>query len=301
MKENNVSICTKLAETDEELCGEGPGMSITFKKMKNLSEYLEKADVGNDIRLLEERFDEEDELSGIYINRTLVGFGYVDDDEKAELFVYIHPDYRRNGYGELAVKSLEAELRGPAVKAIMTAFDYNDDSARKFAEKLGYRPTWSSTFMIYRGKKFDIPELPVRQYRDEDYEEAFYCAAEAFHMMRLGTGCFPDSEVGSPTEERRKKWNEHRDDEYVYVIDDEIVGVANVDDDELDTISIKISRQGNGYGKLFVKYMTNLLIDRGHNEPVLWCVVGNKKARNLYDSLGYKVVFTEAFAEKKMN
>ena len=39
MKENNDSICTEPAETDEELCGGDPGMSITFKKMKNLSEY----------------------------------------------------------------------------------------------------------------------------------------------------------------------------------------------------------------------------------------------------------------------
>ena len=54
-----------------------------------------------------------------------------------------------------------------------------------------------------------------------------------------------------------------------------------------------------GLGKEFVKYMTNRLIDRGVKEPVLWCVVGNKNARHIYDSLGYKEVFCEAFAVKK--
>lgn len=275
-------------------------MGVTLKEMKNIFEYLEKADVGNDIHLLKSMFDEDDEVMGIDVNGTLVGFGFVDIDEKAEVFVYIHPDYRHKGYGELAVKSLEDTIKDSSVKAIITAFDYHDESARKFAEKLGYRHKWSSALMQYSGEKFDIPELPIRHYRDEDYEEAFYCYAEAFHKMRLSTGCFPDSVVGSPTEERRKYWKEDSDNEYVLVVDDEIVGVANVDNGELDTISIKISKQGNGYGKLFVKYMTNLLIDRGYNEPVLWCVVGNKKARNLYDSLGFKEVFTESFAEKSI-
>ena len=274
-------------------------MSIEFKKMKSLSEYLEKAEVGKDIHILEDIFDEDDEPLGIYADGILVGLGYADnEEEKAELFVYIHPDYRNKGYGELAVKSLEAELGVPSGKEIMTAFDLNDQPSRRFAGKLGYRVKWSSALMMYHGEKFELPELPIRQYRDGDFEEAFYCAAEAFHVMRLGTGCFPDSEIGSPTEERRKRWNEDRDNEYVYVIDNEIVGVANVDGDELDTVSIKISKQGNGYGKLFVKYLTNLLIDRGYREPVLWCVVGNRKARNLYDSIGYREVFTSAIAEK---
>ena len=37
----------------------------------------------------------------------------------------------------------------------------------------------------------------------------------------------------------------------------------------------------------------------GYKEVTLWCVVNNKKARNLYDSWGFKEVFVEAFAEKK--
>ena len=274
-------------------------MDIGFKKISSFSEYLEKADVGEDIHILEDIFDEDDEPLGIYIDGTLVGLGYADnEDEKAELFVYIHPDYRNRGYGRAAVKSLEADLAVPSGKVILTTFAYHDPSAKRFAEELGYHKKWGSALMMYRGEKFELPELPIRPYRDEDFEEAFYCAAEAFHAMRLGTGCFPDSQVGSPTEKRRKNWNEDRDNEFVYVLDDEIAGVASVDGDELDTVSIKISRQGNGYGKLFVKYMTNLIMDRGYKEPVLWCVIGNQKARNLYDSIGYKEVFTAAFAEK---
>ena len=53
--------------------------------------------------------------------------------------------------------------------------------------------------------------------------------------------------------------------------------------------------------KQFVKYPTNRLIDRRIEEPVLWCAVGNESAKHIYDSLGYKEVFTQGFAEKKLS
>ena len=124
--------------------------------------------------------------------------------------------------------------------------------------------------------------------------------AEAFHRMRVGTGCFPDSQVGEPSEESRKRWLKDAKDEYILELDGEIVGCADVYEEELDTVSIKISHQGKGLGTAFIKYMTNLLIDRGVKEPVLWCVVGNNNARHIYDSLGYKEVFCEGFANKEI-
>ena len=84
-------------------------------------------------------------------------------------------------------------------------------------------------------------------------------------------------------------------------MDEEIVGYANLDEEELSSVSIKISHQGKGMGKQFVKYLTNRLIDRGVDEPVLWWAVGNENAKHIYDSLGYKEVFTQGFAEKKLS
>ena len=166
--------------------------------------------------------------------------------------------------------------------------------------KNGYSPTWASTEMKYDGKKFQESNLPIRQYRDEDFDEAFKLSAEAFHKMRVGTGCFPDSKVAPPSETSRENWLKEAENEFVIDLNGEIVGYANLDDEELDSISIKISHQGLGLGKEFIKFMTNRLIDRGVEEPVLWCVVGNNKARHIYDSLGYKEVFCQGFAEKKI-
>ena len=85
----------------------------------------------------------------------------------------------------------------------------------------------------------------------------------------------------------------------MYIVNNQIVGYVNIEEDEINVVAIKNEEQGKGYGKLLTEYATNIVIDRGYKEVTLWCVVNNKKARNLYDSLGFKEVFVEAFAEKK--
>ena len=139
----------------------------------------------------------------------------------------------------------------------------------------------------------------MRKYRDEDFEYAAILSAEAFHVMRLSTGCFPDSVVAQATEEDRKYCAENAENEYVVELNGEIVGYAAIDGTELGEVSIKIPHQDKGLGRKFVKYLTNRILEQGEGEPTLWCVVGNVKARNLYESLGYKEVYRDDFAEKK--
>ncbi|MBQ7249972.1 MAG: GNAT family N-acetyltransferase [Bacilli bacterium] len=187
------------------------------------------------------------------------------------------------------------------MKKITAIYAFNNDNAKRFVLKNGYQLTWASTLMKYDGDKFEEPDLPVRQYRDEDFDEAFRLSAEAFHRMRVGTGCFPDSVVAAPRKDTRERWLRWAKEKYVIEMDGEIVGYANLDEEELSSVSVKISHQGKGLGKQFVKYLTNRLIDKAIDEPVLWCVEGNENARHIYESLGYKEVFTQRFAEKNLS
>ena len=243
--------------------------------------------------------ENSDEIFAITLGEKVIGIAYVDDGEKeAYITVNIFKAYRNNGYGTEALNQVEKMIKSKKVTAF---YCYDNEIAKQFLIKHGYKPTWASTMMKYSGEKFEVANLSVRQYKDEDYIEAFTLASEAFHRMRLGTGCFPDSQVGEPSEESRKRWLQDAENEFVMELDGEIVSYANVDEEELDTVSIKISHQGKGLGKSLIKYMTNVLIDRGVKEPVLWCVVGNVNARHIYDSIGYKEVFCEGFAEKRID
>ena len=144
---------------------------------------------------------------------------------------------------------------------------------------------------------FEEKALPVRKYREEDFVAAFTLEDEAFHEMRLGTGCFPDSKRSEPSEDMRNFYAEHAEGEYVYLEGDEIIGFAQIDGAELSSVSIKLSHQGKGLGRDFTKFLVNRILEKGET-PFLYCVVGNDKARRLYESLGFKEISCNTYAEK---
>lgn len=186
----------------------------------------------------------------------------------------------------------------PKLRKVYTSYSVNDEAARKFAEKCGFAKKYASARMTYRGERFALPELPVRQYEDGDFTDAFALSAQAFHKMRLETGCFPDFAPEEPSDEVRKRWAESPEERFVYVTDHEIVGYAHLDGPELDSVSIKISQQGKGFGKRFVQYLVNLILEKETGAPSLWCVAGNDKARRLYDAVGFEERFRQEFAVK---
>ena len=272
---------------------------IKIVKKRSLKSYLPEIDIEEaSSELVDEMKENSKEMFAITLGKRVIGVAYIYDRDKAYITINIFKSYRNKGYGTVALMEIEKMIKNNKITAI---YGYHNEVVKKFILKNGYKPTWASTLMKYRGEKFEVPNISVRQYRDEDYNEAFILAEEAFHRMRVGTGCFPDSQVGKPSEESRKRWLKDASDKFVMELNGEIVGYASLDDEELESVSIKISHQGKGLGTIFVKYMTNLLIDRGVKEPILWCVVGNNNARHIYDSLNYKEVFCEGFAEKDMN
>ena len=276
-------------------------MDIKICKKDDLKEFLPLIDVEEaGDGLVEEIEENSDETYVLELDNKVIGIAYFEDDDDPYISIYIFKDHRRKGYGTAALKQIEQKCIASGAKLITAIYAYHNDVAKQFLLKNGYELTWASTEMKYDGERFEEPDLPIRQYRDEDFDEAFKLSAEAFHRMRVGTGCFPNSVVAIPREDTREKWARHMEEKYVIDAGGEIIGYANLDEDEISSVSIKISHQNKGLGKQFVKCMTNRLIDRGVDEPVLWCVVGNKNARHIYDSLGYKEVFCEGFAEKKL-
>ena len=271
---------------------------ITLTKPDDVSQYLPLIDRADaEPWLLEEISENSKELFAIRSGDTVVGLSYISDEARAFVYVYIFPPYRKQGFGELALIAAEQQIKTTPLERIATAYNSSSAAAKRLSEKHGYVKKYASALMEYRGDAFEEPDLPVRKYRDEDFEAAAILSAEAFHVMRLSTGCFPDSVVAQATEEDRKYCAENAENEYVVELNGEIVGYGAIDGAEIDEVSIKIPHQGKGLGRAFVKFLTNRVLEKGE-VPTLWCVVGNVKARNLYDSLGYREVCRDAFAEK---
>ena len=271
---------------------------MTIEKIQLASEYLPYINVEDaDAEFYEAISENDEDIYAIYYMNEVVGLSNIIDDVWGFLYIYIFPQYRRKGYGKAAVKLSEEHMNSSRLKGITTCYLANSEGACEFAKACGYSKEFSSAYMKYDKGPFEEKILPVRQYKDEDFTEAQALNAEAFHKMRLDTGYFPNSVQEAPSVEMRKFWEDTADERYVYIEGSEIIGYAHLDGAELAEVSIKISKQGKGIGTEFIKFLVNKLLEKEHNEPVLYCVVGNK-ARHLYERIGFKEVTCNEYAKK---
>lgn len=277
------------------------GKGVELRRIQAVSEYLPMVDREDaDGEFYDAVAENGEEIYAVCVRDSAVGLCCASGGgADGFLYVYIFPPHRGRGYGREAVRMAEGRMRSPKLESITTCYDCGNEAARKFARVCGYVRGFSSAYMKYQGGPFEEKPLPVRRYRDEDYAQAQKLSAEAFHQMRVGTGCFPDSVPEAPSAEMRRHWADTAAERYVYVLEDELVGYADLDGAELSCVAIKISRQGQGLGKAFVQFLVNRLLEKGHREPFLYCVVGNK-ARRLYDSLGFRETARGEYAKKRM-
>ena len=269
---------------------------IELRKAEKPSKYLSRITrVDTEADFYVELEEDSEDVYEIVAGGEVVGLAYIDDDEEAFaddeeafafVYVYIFEEHRGKGYSYPAALAAEKSIKASPVKRIQTGYDANNALAKKLAEKCGYAPGFTYAIMKYGGEKLTEKPLPIRAYRDEDFLEAYTLTDEAFHNMRLGTGFFPDSKLTPPTDKERAHWNETASERFVYEKDGEIVGCGRICADALSFIAIKIARQGEGFGRDFVIYLTNRLLEKG--EARLECLVANDKARKLYESLGYR-------------
>ena len=283
---------------------------IVVSKIQNASEYLPQIDKNEaDADFICAVSESEGTVYAVLHQEAAVGLALLDEGPNAFLYVYIFPPYRHRGFGKAAVLLLEQELaphnsvihdRAHGLVDISTCYRSEDFIACSFAERCGYRKEFASDHMVYSGPRFEAAKISVRQYQNEDYLEAQALSAEAFHRMRLGTGCFPDSVPEPPDEEERRYWADTAEERFVAMDGQEIVGYAHIEGNEISSISVKPGRQGKGVGKEFLKYVANVLMDTGHTSISLYCVVGNGRARRLYDALGFVPVYRNEYAKKKV-
>ncbi|MDH8676868.1 GNAT family N-acetyltransferase [Fusibacter bizertensis] len=276
-------------------------MNVVLNEM-NETDYLEAQNsfdfegADGDFLLAFER-----KLSTIFAIRDddqLVGIAQLEEGKRAYLYVFINPIYRSKGIGSKAIVLCENRLLGTGTEEVMSTYNCVDVMAKTFANKKGFMRKFSSTFMRYLGEGFDLSEISVRKYCDEDYEAAHELYAIAFHEMRMRVGDFPDSVVQKPSEEMRVLWAKSANERLVYTIDGEIVGYAHFEGNEIGSIAIKSGYQGQGLGRNFVKYICNAILSEGYSSVDLYCVVGNK-ARLLYDLLGFQAIYTAEYAIKR--
>lgn len=243
---------------------------------------------------------ESGKLRVAYGEEEILGLVQIEPEKDTSfVIVYVPINHRGKGIGKMLLKYAEEELQKHQTKKIMTTYSMSSETSKSFAEGHGYERLFASAYLKHTRGRFPLEKLPVRQYRDEDFPDAYLLSSKAFHEMRLRVGDFPDSVVGEPNDSIRDDWRKERENAYVYLYDGEIAGYGSLEGNEIESISVRSDLQGKGIGKMFIMYLSNELYNRGNKEIFLWCVVGNG-ARTLYDRLGYEELLVSEFAVKSI-
>lgn len=271
----------------------------TIRKMteidfEDIFNRIDLSDADSELPMLVREKDET--LLMIEEHNEFIGLAQFEPGCHSYIYIFIDPSHRRKGYGQSALKLVEAMLTDETEK-VGTNYRMDNKAAKLFANKNGYNRLFNSYYMQYSGELFDVSHENIRPYKDEDFKAAHGLFAVAFHEMRVHVGDFPDSKVAPSNEQTREAWEKSADHREVYVKDGQVVACSHIVGNEISSISVKSECQGQGIGKAFVKYATNKILEAGHKTSDLYCVKGNL-AKHLYDQLGYKEVYLAEFSMK---
>lgn len=201
--------------------------------------------------------------------------------------IYVDKAHRRQGIGSaLAKKAHEILLAADTVEQSMGECIMGDKETVQFLYKHGYYISFSSHYMEREGDPLPVGDIEVRQYEDSDFDAWIRILNVAFFQMRERVGIKP-SYFSMPNDEDREAFLKNRHNWYVMLAEGEIVAVGIIEGNELSIVAVRPSFHGKGYGKDFIAWLVNRIMEQGHKTVSLWCVNGNK-ARNLYDKLGFE-------------
>ena len=220
----------------------------------------------------------------IKVDDEIVGVLQLATSKKAFVYIYVFPEFRKAGIGQSALRLCEEKAFSNGCGQVSTMYRTDRIAGRLFAEKSGYRRTYSMAYMEYSGTRFTTEEEPIREYRDGDYESAHEMYAKAFHEMRVSVGDFPDSVIEKQSDKMRQHWARTSNERLVYTTDGMIIGYAHIAGNEIGSVSVAIPYQGHGLGRNFVKAICNKILDDGYDVVTLYCVVGNRAKKAIWES-----------------
>jgi GNAT superfamily N-acetyltransferase len=207
-----------------------------------------------------------------------------------------------NRIAEALWKKIMELVHEQEVVMLMTHHNVEDTRWNAFFDTKGFE-TWFSIYgMIYHGKRFPSNHLTYRHYEDSDFECYYKNLGASFYEMRKALDIKPYDLYRSASNEKIEKYREstlkQRDRIYIFSNQNQIVGSSILLDEDIDDVFVLPELQGNGYGKMIMEASVNLKLDLGHQKITLGVVDWNKRAINLYHSLGFETY--RSFVHKRM-
>lgn len=277
--------------------------TIIFKEYKSTEKNIVKAITEPTYHNTFDGFKEET-IQLIYKQDTLVGWIHLHIPEvfihSGFVFVYVKPEYRRQGIGTYAYRQAEIKLKEFGGNWWSSYPEL--EAADRFAMHVGFDYTNTNSYLVHDGRNLAMDETGIRQAKSEDYPTAPDIWGKEYAAMHKRLGLpFEQKEM---TEEERKEdfkiFLQMLNLYFVMEVDGIIVGMGTLFDDDsgIGSLAVDEAYAGKGYGTRIAAFLTNECIRRGCHNPCLYCETGNDNAMHIYKKIGYVEKSRESVAVK---
>lgn len=246
----------------------------------------------------------EETIQLIYLQDTLVGWIHLHIPEifihSGFVFVYVKPEYRRQGIGTYAYRQAEIKLKEFGGNWWSSYPEL--EAADRFAMHVGFDYTNTNSYLVHDGRNLTMDETGIRQAKSEDYPTAPDIWGKEYAAMH--------KRLGLPFEQKKMTEEERKEDFKIFLqmlnlyfvmeVDGIIVGMGTLFDDDsgIGGLAVDEAYAGKGYGTRIAAFLTNECIRRGCPNPCLYCETGNDNAMHIYKKIGYVEKSRESVAVK---
>ncbi|MRN52552.1 GNAT family N-acetyltransferase [Paenibacillus monticola] len=221
------------------------------------------------------------------IDNQLIGFlsWYTSDGMEANINGMVHPDFRRKGIFHGLLKHAASDMQIHDIQTRRFRIPSNSKPGIDCIKHLGANLTTSEFSMILNRLQTVGPlrsNLVLRLEEAQDLEFMITCSSQAFG----------DSEFWTRNYFARTREAERVN--YIALSSMTPVGMIRVNYVQADTAVIHNfcvlpSYQGRGYGREILSGIVKLLLDQNCSQIRLGVVTQNRRALNLYESIGFEI------------
>jgi ribosomal protein S18 acetylase RimI-like enzyme len=216
------------------------------------------------------------------------------DKLNGKIVIYVVPNSRKKGIGTLLYSEIMKYADECNLNLIDTEFRVDKDDATLFYKKLGYKKWFGLHEMHYNGSEQPKSDMNFVSYEDKYFEQYIEGLRNSFYEMRR-VHDFQPHLCCEFSQKKRDELLSSKDNIFLLLVNGDFVASASVkvdDKDSLGPIFVVPSYQGKRYGRIITQFAINEAINRNINNINLEVVEWNKRAVNLYISLGFDIIQT---------
>lgn len=213
------------------------------------------------------------------------------DKNKADAYIYVAPEARREGIGTSLLKSFADCPEASALKFLSTKIETNHAQSLDFFRKNGFVDWYTELILCHSGERQPANDLPFISYSSEYFERYVDVIRHSFYELRKSND-FEPYYCCEPNDAKRDELEKNKDNVYILLDGERLVASVIVNDDYIEDVFVAPEYSGRGIGKKMVQFAINKALDNGSGAIKLSAIEWNKKAVHMYESVGFKTAKT---------